>query len=156
MGSIPLPPSQPSMAHAPHWLLSGLLLGPLGLPPAAAAAERAGLMRPVLELMRPQLEQRLNVLCLERASAGPAGLRGQLEQPCRQLARTSSRCLVEEADASGKALAVITELVRRQLGPEGERITKRCLARLMGLPPGSLEPIPLRQLTDAFTGSRRP
>jgi hypothetical protein len=112
-------------------------------------------MRPVLELIRPQVEQRITSLCLDRAAAGQAGLRQQLEQPCRQLARTTSRCLVDETEASGKALAVVGELLRQQLGPEGERIAKRCLARLVGLPPNSLEAMPLRQITGAFVGAKR-
>ncbi len=143
------------MALSPRWLLAGLLLSPLWGAPWVPPPARAGLMRPVLDLMRPQVEQRITTICLERAANGQAGLRQQLEQPCRQLARTTSRCLVEETDASGKTMAVMGELLRQQLGPEGERITKRCLARLVGLPPASLEAIPLRQLTDAFTGNRR-
>jgi hypothetical protein len=143
------------MAHSPRWLPASLLLGPLWGVLWVAPPARAGLMRPVLDLMRPQMEQRITTICLERAANGQAGLRQQLEQPCRQLARTTSRCLVEETDASGKTMAVMGELLRQQLGPEGERIAKRCLARLVGLPPASLEAIPLRQLTDAFTGGRR-
>lgn len=143
------------MPLSPRWLLAGLLLSPLWSTLVAPPLARAGLMRPVLELMRPQVEQRIAAICLEKASAGQAGLQQQLEQPCRQLARTTSRCLVEETDASGKSLAVMGELLRQQLGPEGERITKRCLARLVGLPPASLEAIPLRQLTEALSRSRR-
>lgn len=139
----------------PRRLLAGLLLGPIWGVLWASPPAQAGLMRPVLELMRPQVEERIATICLEKAAAGQSDLRQQLAQPCRQLARTTSRCLVEETDASGKALAVMGELLRQQLGPEGERITKRCLARLVGLPPASLETIPLRQLTDTFTGSRR-
>lgn len=140
---------------APRWLLAGLLVSPLGggfgTPPPA----QASVMRPVLELIRPQVEQRISSLCLEKAAAGQAGLRQQLEQPCRQLARTTSRCLVDETEASGKTLEVVGELLRQQLGPEGERIAKRCLARLVGLPPNSLEAIPLRQITGAFVGQQR-
>lgn len=143
------------MAPSPRWLLASLLLSPFWGNLLGPLPARAGLMRPVLELLRPQLEQRLAAICLEQATAGQSDLRQQLEQPCRQLARTTSRCLVEETDASGRALAVMTELLRQELGPESERIAKRCLARLVGLPPASLEAIPLRQLTDAFTGSRR-
>lgn len=138
------------MDRSPRWLLTWLLLSPLLTPSSA----QAGLMRPVLELMRPQVEQRISTICMEKAAAGQARLQQQLEQPCRQLARTTSRCLVEETDASGKVLEVMGELLRQQLGPEGERIAKRCLARLVGLPPGSLDAMPLRQLTDAFTGAR--
>ncbi len=132
-------------------LLASPLLGGLWAPPGA----QASVMRPVLELIRPQVEQRITSLCLDRAAAGQAGLRQQLEQPCRQLARTTSRCLVDETEASGKALAVVGELLRQQLGPEGERIAKRCLARLVGLPPNSLEAMPLRQITGAVVGAKR-
>ena len=139
------------MLRSPSPLLIALLLAPL-LSPSPA---RAGLMRPVLELLRPQLEQRLNQVCLDGVSAGAPQLRAQLEQPCRQLALSSSRCVVEETDASGKGLEVMGDLVRQQLGPESERIAKRCLARLLGLPPASLEAIPLRPLGEKLLSGRR-
>ena len=140
---------------APRWLLAGLVTSSVWGGLWAPAPARANLMRPVLELIRPQVEQRITSLCLEKAAAGQTSLRQQLEQPCRQLARTTSRCLVDETEASGKTLAVVGELLKQQLGPEGERIAKRCLARLVGLPPNSLEAIPLRQITGAFVGGQR-
>jgi hypothetical protein len=128
-----------------------LLLAGLIWPPAAPA----GMWRPLLNLMRPQLEDRLTRACVEGLAGNQASLARQLEQPCRQLAAPTSRCLVKETDASGKGLAVIGELLQRELGPEGERIVKRCVARQLGLPASSLDGLSLRDLTQR-AGSSRP
>jgi hypothetical protein len=128
-----------------------LLLAGLVWPPAAPA----GMWRPLLNLMRPQLEDRLTRACVEGLAGNQASLARQLERPCRQLAAPTSRCLVKETDASGKGLAVIGELLQRELGPEGERIVKRCVARQLGLPASSLDGLSLRDLTQR-AGSSRP
>ena len=129
----------------------GLGMAALLFQPAA----RAGLWRPLLELMRPQLEQRLTRICVEAVADRQPALASQLERPCRQLADSTSRCLVKETDAGGKGLAVLGELLQKELGPEGERIVKRCVARQLGLPATSFDGIPLRQLTQRFS-DRRP
>jgi hypothetical protein len=126
----------------------------LALALAAQAPARAGLLRPLLDLMRPQLEQRLTRICVEAVADRQPALADQLERPCQQLAASTSRCLVKETDASGKGLALLGELLQKELGPEGERIVKRCVARQLGLPAGSLEGIPLRQLTQRFSDRR--
>jgi hypothetical protein len=144
VGLLPLPPSR---AVA---LLAVALSGPL-----LAAPAQAGLMRPVLELMRPQLETRIIRACMDALAGDDPQLASQLQRPCRQLAAPASRCLVRETDASGKGLAVVGELMQRELGPEGERIVKRCIAQLVGLPANSLEGVSLRQLGQRFGGSRR-
>jgi hypothetical protein len=118
-------------------------------------AVQAGLLRPVLNLMRPQLEDRLTRACVEGLAGNQQSLASQLERPCRQLAAPTSRCLVKETDASGKGLAVLGELLQRELGPEGERIVKRCIARQLGLPANSLDGMSLRELHQRFGSSRR-
>ncbi|MCP9928990.1 hypothetical protein KBY90_13995 [Cyanobium sp. CH-040] len=123
--------------------------------PLLAAPARAGLLRPVLELMRPQLETRISRACVDGLAGDDPQLASQLQRPCRQLAAPASRCLVRETDASGKGLAVLGELMQQELGPEGERIVKRCLAQLVGLPANSLEGVSLPQLVQRFGGSRR-
>ncbi len=128
-----------------------LLLASLLWPQTA----QAGLWRPVLNMMRPQLEDRLTQACVEGLAAKQPNLANQLERPCRQLAAPTSRCLVQETDASGKGLAVLSELLQRELGPEGERIMKRCVARQLGLPASSLDGLSLRELTQR-AGSSRP
>jgi hypothetical protein len=50
---------------------------------------------------------------------------------------------------------VLNELLKRELGPEGERILKRCIARQLGLPATSLDGLSLRDLTQR-SGSSRP
>ena len=157
----PAPTAQPLVAgsRALPWLAAVLLLAP--------APAQAGLWRPVLELLRPQLEERLARACMDAVSealqgalagapsGGPNPLQESLREPCRRLAAPASHCLIREADAGGNSLALLQELLQRQLGPEGERILQRCAARLLGLPPDSLAGLSLRQLAQRL-GARRP
>ena len=82
-------------------LLAPALLAPALLAPALLAnVLQANLLLPVLQLLRPQLEQRIKSVCVETAAAGNGNLAAQLEEPCAQLARPTSKCLVEETAAS--------------------------------------------------------
>ena len=80
-----------------------MLLMHAALPPTA----RAGLLLPVLQLMRPQLETRLTKVCVDAAAGSNAELRHSLADPCHQLAIPTSRCLIEETDGSGRGLGEI-------------------------------------------------
>ena len=112
------------------------------------------LLLPVLQLMRPQLEQRLTTICVTTAAAGNASLAAKLEAPCAQLARPTSRCLVDETASSGHSLAVLAEMVRGTFGPHSEGVVKRCLARMLGLPADSLQHIPLKELAQGLAKTR--
>jgi len=116
------------------------------------------LLLPVLQLVRPQLEQRLKTVCVETAAAGNASLASKLEAPCAQLARPTSQCLVQETADSGRSLAILGEMVRGDFGADSEVVVKRCLARLFGLPADSLNDVPLRALARRFgnANSNRP
>lgn len=120
-----------------------------------ASPAQASLMKPVLELMRPQLETRITRTCVDALAGSVPELADQLEKPCRRLAAPTSRCLVRETAASGKDLTVLAELLRQELGPESERIVKRCIAQLVGLPAASLEGLSLQQLAERFRSTRR-
>lgn len=124
-------------------LTSGLLVG-MALPASA------GLLMPVLQLMRPQLESRLAEICVQAASAGSPSLGSSLQDPCRKLAAPTSRCLIEETDRTGRGLGVLTEMVGGRFGDDSEVVVKRCLARLLGLPVDSLRDVPLRDLARRF------
>lgn len=134
-------------------LLSALAGATVVLAPAAPA--RAGLLGPLLQLLRPQLESRLATACEQWASGGDGELARQLRRPCSSLAAPASRCLIEESERSGRSLALIAELAAGRLGEEGERVVKRCASRLLGLPPDSLQEVPLQTLAERFR-SRRP
>jgi hypothetical protein len=116
-----------------------------GTPPA-----RAGLLRPVLQLMRPQLENRLARVCVEAAGGGDPSLERTLQDPCRKLAVPTSKCLIEETDTTGRGLGVLTELLAGRFGDDSEVVVKRCLARMFGLPADSLRQVPLRELGRRF------
>ncbi len=116
----------------------------------SAAPARAGLLRPVLMLLRPQLENQLTRVCVETASAGRADLEKSLQDPCRKLAVPTSKCLIEETDNSGRSLGVLTEMVSGRFGDDSEEVVKRCLARMFGLPTDSLRDMPLRELGKRF------
>lgn len=118
---------------------AGLLLTP-------AAPARAGLLGPLLQLLRPQLESRLAAACEQWASGGDAELAVQLRRPCAALAAPASRCLIEESERDGRSLALIGELAGGRLGEEGERVVKRCISRQLGLPADTLRDVPLRAL----------
>ncbi len=118
--------------------------------PLQAGPAQAGLLRPVLQLLRPQLEARLANLCVGWLGGGDGALAASLEKPCRQLAAPVSRCLVEETDASGNSLAVVTDLLSGRLGETSELVVKRCAARLLGLPPDSLREVPLLDIANQF------
>ena len=118
--------------------------------PLLAGPAQAGLMRPVLQLLRPQVEARLASLCVGWLGGGDGALAASLEKPCRQLAAPVSRCLVEETDASSNSLAVVTDLLSGRLGETSEQVVKRCAARLLGLPPDSLKEVPLLDIARQF------
>jgi hypothetical protein len=115
-----------------------------------APPARAGLLRPVLMLLRPQLENQLTRVCVETVSAGRAELEKNLQDPCRKLAVPTSKCLIEETDNSGRSLGVLTEMVSGRFGDDSEEVVKRCLARMFGLPTDSLRDMPLRELGRRF------
>jgi hypothetical protein len=129
----------------------GATLALAGAKPPPASA---GLLMPVLQLIRPQLEAQLAKVCVETAAGGNAELRRSLVEPCQQLAVPTSRCLIEETDSSGRGLAVVTELLGGRFGDDSEVVVKRCLARLFGIPPDSLREVPLRDLGRRF-GARQ-
>jgi hypothetical protein len=120
----------------------------IGLAPAA----HAGLLGPLLLLLRPQLESRLSTACVQWASGGEVGLAQRLQQPCRALAGPASRCLIDESERSGRTLAVIQELAGGGLGDDSELVVKRCASRLLGLPADSFADVPLRQLAERLRG----
>jgi hypothetical protein len=113
-------------------------------------------MRPVLMLMRPQLEARLAEICLEAAAGGQEDLVQSLRDPCRKIAGPTSRCLIEETDATGRGLGVLTEMLGGRFGDDSEVVVKRCLARMFGLPSDSLRDVPLRELGRRFATRKNP
>jgi len=122
---------------------SGIVLG-------LASPSSAGLLMPVLELMRPRLEARLAELCIQTASVGSPSLGASLQDPCRKLAKPTSRCLIEETNRTGRGLGVLTEMLGGRFGDDSEVVVKRCLARLLGLPVDSFRDVPLGDLTRRF------
>ena len=137
----------------PGHRLSALLLAAVAL--LAAPPAPADLLAPLLGLLRPQVERRLAERCEGWLSGGDPQLAASLRQPCRRLAGPTSRCLVEETSRSGRSLGVASELLAGRVGNDGEVVVKRCLARLVGLPPDALKGVSLRELERRF-GSRRP
>lgn len=121
-------------------------------PPAA----QAGLLRPLLLLMRPQLENRLARACVQAAAGENSSLAARLEDPCRKLAVPTSKCLIEETETSGRSIGVLSELVAGRFGDDSEVVVKRCLARLFGLPADSLRDVPLQDLARRFGSLGQP
>ena len=120
-----------------------------------APPARAGLLRPLLDLMQPQLASRLSRACVQQLAGGDAALASRLEQPCQRIAAPTSRCLIDETDRSGRGLGVLTELLAGRFGDDSEVVVKRCLTRQLGLPEGSLDDLPLRELVGRYAARMR-
>lgn len=135
------------MAHIQRMVMLVSLLVGVVLAPNAA---HASLLRPLLVLLRPQLERRLAKVCIDTAAGGQSDLERSLRDPCRKLAVPTSKCLIEETDNSGRSLGVLSELVAGRFGDDTEEVVKRCLARMFGLPADSLKDVPLRELGKRF------
>ncbi len=147
-----MPDLRPSLRTVPLRRLGGpVLLGSMAAAMVGwAEPARAGLLRPVLQLMRPRLEDRLAKVCVEAAAGGDPELERSLRDPCRKLAVPTSKCLIEETDRSGRGLGVLTEMLGGRFGDDSEVVVKRCLARMFGLPAESLRDVPLRELARRF------
>lgn len=139
------------MAKPPR-ILALLSLGSCCLALGWPNAAQAGLLRPLLMLMRPQLENRLTKVCLEAAGGGQPALEQALRDPCRKLAVPTSKCLIEETDSSGRSLGVVSEMLAGRFGDDSEVVVKRCIARMFGLPAESLREVPLQELGRRFGG----
>ena len=128
-------------------VITMLTLG-LGTSPQAA---RAGLLQPVLQMLRPRLEAELIDTCTSlvgEATGGLEGIETLAKGPCRSAAKPMSQCLIREAGRSGRELEVLSELIRGTVGDNSTLVIRRCVSSLMGLPAdgqGSLEGL-LRQL----------
>ena len=128
-------------------VITMLTLG-LGTSPQAA---RAGLLQPVLQMLRPRLEAELTDTCTSlvgEATGGLEGIETLAKGPCRSAAKPMSECLIREAGRSGRELEVLSELIRGTVGDNSTLVIRRCVSSLMGLPAdgqGSFEGL-LRQL----------
>ncbi len=120
-----------------------------------APQAQAGLLRPLLDLMRPNLERRLSQACVKQLAGDDAALAELVMQPCRRVAEPTSRCLIEETDHTGRGLGVITEMLAGRFGDDSEVVVKRCIARQLGLPADSLKDLPLRELVRRYAARAR-
>ena len=111
---------------------------------------QAGLLRPLLELMRPGLENRLSQACVNQLSGEDKALAQRLEKPCQMVAAPTSRCLIDETDRSGRGLGILSEMLAGRFGDDSEVVVKRCLARQLGLPADSLKDLPLLELVRRY------
>ena len=125
-------------------LTLALMLAAVAEPPAA----QAGLLRPLLDLMRPNLERRLSQACINQLAGGDAAL-GKLAGP-------TSRCLIEETERSGRSFGVMTELLAGRFGDDSAVVVKRCAGRLLGLPADSFMEVPIRDLARRFKDAAAP
>ena len=114
---------------------------------------QAGLLQPLLQLMRPKLESQLANQCqqlakqaLRDAELDIEPLSNLGEQPCQALAKPVSECLIRETSRSGRELGVISELLSGRIGDDAEVVIKRCLASLLGLQATDLQDVPLSVL----------
>ena len=103
----------------------------------AQQAAQAGLLQPLLQLLRPRLEKELTKSCtalVREASGGLDALSSLAEGPCRSAAKPMSACLIREAGRTGKEWEVIGEVVQGEVGEHSQRIIVRCVSQQFGLP----------------------
>ncbi|MDB4683172.1 MAG: hypothetical protein WBI13_02285 [Synechococcus sp.] len=119
----------------------------------SGGAVQAGLLQPLLQMMRPKLERELADQCEALAKQALQGAELDLEpfssmgkQPCQALAKPVSECLIRETSRSGRELGVISELLSGRIGDDAEVVIKRCLASLLGLQATDLQDVPLSEL----------
>ena len=108
----------------------------------AQQAAHAGLLQPLLQLLRPRLEEELTKSCtalIRDASGGLDALSSLAEGPCRSAAKPMSACLIREAGRTGKEWEVIGEVVRGEVGEHSQRIIVGCVSQQIGLPSKRLE-----------------
>ncbi len=114
---------------------------------------QAGLLQPLLQLMRPKLESQLADQCQQLAKQALRDAELDLEpfsslgeQPCQAVAKPVSECLIRETSRSGRELGVISELLSGRIGDDAEVVIKRCLASLLGLQATDLQGVPLSEI----------
>ena len=119
----------------------------------SGSAVQAGLLQPLLQIMRPKLERELADQCQQLAKQALKGAELDLEpfsgigkQPCQAIAKPISECLIRETSRSGRELGVISELLSGRIGDDAEVVIKRCLASLLGLQAADLQDVPLSEL----------
>ena len=119
----------------------------------SGGAVQAGLLQPLLQMMRPKLESELADQCqqlakqaLKDAELDLEPLTSMGEQPCQALAKPVSECLIRETSRSGRELGVISELLSGRIGDDAQVVMKRCLASLLGLQATDLQDVPLSEV----------
>ena len=119
----------------------------------SGGAAQAGLLQPLLQMMRPKLENQLADQCeqlakqaLRNAELDLEPLSSMGEQPCKVLAKPVSECLLRETSRSGRELGVVSELLSGRIGDDAEVLIKRCLASLLGIQAPDLEDVPLSEI----------
>ena len=119
----------------------------------SGGAVQAGLLQPLLQMMRPKLESELADQCqqlakqaLKDAELDLEPLTSMGEQPCQALAKPVSECLIRETSRSGRELGVMSELLSGRIGDDAQVVIKRCLASLLGLQATDLQDVPLSVL----------
>jgi hypothetical protein len=114
---------------------------------------QAGLLQPLLQMMRPKLENQLADQCQQLAKQALTNVELDIEpfsnlgeQPCQAIAKPVSECLLRETSRSGRELGVISELLAGRIGNDAEVVIKRCLASLLGFQATDLRDVPLGEL----------
>ena len=108
----------------------------------AAQSAQAGLLQPLLQLLRPRLETELTKGCtalVRDASGGLDALSSLAEGPCRAAAKPMSECLIREAGRSGKEWQMISEVVRGEIGEHSQQVVLHCISQELGLPANGVD-----------------
>ena len=111
---------------------------------------QAGLLSPLFWLGRPRLESRLAKKCVELTAGGNASPRKRMKPVCKKFAKPVAKCLIKQAEYSGRAFGVIVEVMRGEFGDDSEIIVKLCSASIFNLPPNTFMDVPLIDILDQW------
>ena len=106
----------------------------------------AGIFKPLLNLLKPQLENSLYRECVKIIGGTDQNLVEISSKACRLVVQPISSCLINQADESGKTLVVIKEIILSKFGDASEIVVKRCFASMLMLPINSFQNVPIKQI----------
>jgi len=106
----------------------------------------ASIFKPLLNLLKPQLQNSLYSECVKIIGGTDQNLIEISSKACRLIVQPISNCLINQADESGKTLIIIKEIIQSKFGDASEIVVKRCFASILMLPINSFQNIPLKQI----------
>ena len=113
-----------------------------------ALPAQAGLLSPLIWLVKPRLERHLAKQCIEITAGKDIDLKERMQQACKDFTKPLTTCLIKQTEASGRELGVIVEIIRGEFGNDIEVVAKRCSASILDLPTDTFKEVPLLEIIE--------